>query len=269
MAIAAALPLRPAPPEAQFASDADILEPVSTNFVTEAGSHVPAVTAAQMREIDRIATEETGPSLFQMMENAGRSLAAHALAVLGSNWKSARVVVLAGGGGNGGGGICAARHLANRAVDVALLLAKAARLDEVPAFQQKVFASTGGQEVQSVAGLRPDLIIDALIGYGLNSAPRGRAAELIDWANGSQVPIVALDVPSGLNATTGECPGVCIRACATITLALPKTGLVTPKVGDLWLADIGMPKAVFDRASIDYVDPFGNGFAVHLKTLNT
>jgi NAD(P)H-hydrate epimerase len=114
---------------------------VSTNFVTEAGSRIPAVTAAQMREIDRIAIEETGPNLFQMMENAGRNLAAHALEMLGANWKSARVLVLAGGGGNGGGGICAGPHLANRGIDVALLLAKPGRLDEVPSFQRRVFAS--------------------------------------------------------------------------------------------------------------------------------
>ena len=108
---------------------------MATSFMTDDGLGVPAVTASQMREIDRVAIEETGPNLFQMMENAGRSLAGQALHMLGAGWKKARIVVLAGSGGNGGGGICAARHLANRDVDVALVLAEPDRLNEVPALQ--------------------------------------------------------------------------------------------------------------------------------------
>jgi NAD(P)H-hydrate epimerase len=74
-------------------------------FFTHAGIEVPAVTADQMREVDRIAMEETGPNLFQMMENAGRNLALLAIEVLGRGWEKARIITLAGGGGNGGGGI--------------------------------------------------------------------------------------------------------------------------------------------------------------------
>lgn len=228
-------------------------------FVRDDGVHVPAVTGDRMREIDRIAIEATGPNLFQMMENAGRNLAHQAVERLGSGWKRARVIVLAGGGGNGGGGICAARHLANREIDTALVLSDPDRLGDVPAFQRKVFASTCGREVE-VAALgrdRGDLIIDALIGYGLRSAPHGRAADLIAWANESGVPILVLDVPSGLNATTGACPGACINAHTTLTLALPKTGLTHACVGDLWLADLGIPQATFERAGVTYVDPFG------------
>jgi hypothetical protein len=108
-------------------------------------------------------------------------------------------------GGNGGG-ICAARHLANRDIDVALVLSAPDRLGELPAFQRKVFASTRGREIDVVAlgRDRADLIIDTLIGYSLRDAPLGRAAELIAWASHSGVPILALDVPSGVNATTGR-----------------------------------------------------------------
>ena len=144
-------------------------------FVADDGRHIPAVTADEMREIDRLAVQETGPNLFQMMENAGRNLARKALDVIGDGWARAHVVVLAGGGGNGGGGICAARHLANRDIDVALVLSAPDRLGEVPAFQRKVFASTRGHEID-VAALgrdRADLIIDALIGYNLRDAPQG------------------------------------------------------------------------------------------------
>ena len=87
---------------------------------------------------------ETGPNLFQMMENAGRNLALAAIGMLGDDWRDARVLVLAGSGGNGGGGICAARHLANRDVDVGVCLADADGFGEVPSFQLKVFREAGG-----------------------------------------------------------------------------------------------------------------------------
>lgn len=107
-------------------------------FFTETGIEVPAVTADQMREIDRIAMEETGPNLFQMMENAGRNLASLALELLENRWQQSKILVLAGTGGNGGGGICAARHLANRNVDVTLCLTNPERLGQIPQFQYKI-----------------------------------------------------------------------------------------------------------------------------------
>lgn len=83
----------------------------TTVFRTSDGLRVAAVTTDQMREIDRVATEGTGPNLYQMMENAGRNLAELCRERLGPTWMHEHIVVLAGTGGNGGGGICAARHL--------------------------------------------------------------------------------------------------------------------------------------------------------------
>lgn len=155
----------------------------SSHFFTATGIEVPAVTADDMREVDRIAMEETGPNLYQMMENAGRNLALMAIEFLRENWQKTKVVVLAGGGGNGGGGICAARHLANRGVDVRLLVAQSERLSKVPGWQRKIFQSAGGTEIDRsrLPEQRPDLILDALIGYGLNSAPDENMAHLIRW----------------------------------------------------------------------------------------
>src|SRR6516225_7447200 len=113
---------------------------------TASGMEVPAVTAEQMREVDRVAMQETGPNLFQMMENAGRNLAALSMELLGNGWQQASYLVLAGSGGNGGGGICAARHLANHGCRVSLCLADPEHLGEVPAFQYEVFRSTSGKE---------------------------------------------------------------------------------------------------------------------------
>ena len=198
----------------------------SMSFFTPASIEVPAVTTDQMREIDRIAMEETGPNLFQMMENAGRNLAEMTLECLGGNWRQARIVVLAGTGGNGGGGIAAARHLANHGAGVELCLAAPDKLGEIPAWQHKIFRSTGGKEVwpRDLDEEADLIILDALIGYSLQSAPRGVFADLIAWANSAGAPILSLDVPSGMDSTTGETPGNFIQATWTMSLALPKTG---------------------------------------------
>ena len=95
---------------------------MTKHFFTDTGIKVPSVTTAQMIEVDRVAMEETGPNLFQMMENAGRNLALQAIDCLGTRWQKANIIVLAGSGGNGGGGICGARHLANRGAKVTLCL---------------------------------------------------------------------------------------------------------------------------------------------------
>jgi NAD(P)H-hydrate epimerase len=235
-------------------------------FVTDSGIEVPAVTADQMREVDRIAMDETGPNLFQMMENAGRNLALLAIEVLGHGWEKARIITLAGGGGNGGGGICASRHLANRNAQVKLCLADPNRLGDVPSFQRKIFGFTSGEEIAatSLRKRTADLILDALIGYGLESAPQGPVAEMTRWANLTGTPILALDLPSGTNATDGGRPGEFIRAQWTMTLALPKTGLRRENTGELFLADIGIPEETYRRLGLSYTSPFGARFRVPL-----
>jgi NAD(P)H-hydrate epimerase len=236
-------------------------------FITESAIVVPAVTADEMRQLDRVAIEETGPSLFQMMENAGRSLALLAIEVLAADWQTAKIVVMAGPGGNGGGGICAARHLANRRVNVVLSLSDPDRLGEAPALQRKIFGETQGREVHAsrVAGEPVDLIVDALIGYGLQAAPRRTAVDLIRWANATGAPILALDIPSGVDATTGETLGEAIRPRWTMTLALPKTGLLRADTGALFLADIGIPEGAYRRVAPAYIPPFEDRYLVPLR----
>ncbi len=236
-------------------------------FKTDNDVSVVAITTDQMREVDRIAMEETGPNLFQMMENAGRNFALQAIEVLGNGWQKANIVVLAGLGGNAGGGICAARHLANRQANVQLALSNPDGLGEVPAWQHKIFHSTSGQEVgvSGLSGLRPDLILDAVIGYSLKGAPRGAALEFIQSANGTGAPILSLDVPSGVDSTTGETVGEYMHAQWTMTLALPKIGLLPEKTGELFLADIGIPEAVYSNMGLEYTQPFGNQYRVRLS----
>ena len=244
---------------------------MAIQFFTENGLEVPSVTTAQMIEVDRVAVEETGPNLFQMMENAGRNLALQAMSCLGKDWQQANIVVLAGSGGNGGGGICAARHLANRNTTIKLCLSSPVeKLKEVTAWQHRIFQSTAGQEVpipDLLAMDEPvDLIIDALIGYSLRAAPSGPALDLIQWAKATDAPILSLDTPSGVDSTTGETPGESIQADWTMTLALPKTGLLPNHTGELFLADIGIPIGTYDwqTLQLDYIPPFGNHYRIPL-----
>jgi len=140
-------------------------------------------------------------------------------------------------------------------------------LGSVPEYQRKVFASTPGIEVGSkqLADARPDLIVDALLGYSLSGAPRGRVADLIEWANATRALILSLDLPSGLDATTGNAPGAVIAPRWTMTLALPKTGLLPERVGQLYLADIGIPDAVYQRMKLPYRTPFDHRYRVSIN----
>jgi NAD(P)H-hydrate epimerase len=242
-------------------------QPPSVRFVTETRIEVPAISSAQMREVERIALEETGSNLHQMMENAGRNLALLGLELLGGAWRGRKVVVLAGAGGNGGGGICAARHLANHGADVRLYLAAPQRLGGVPSFQRKIFQSTSGRELEAteLGQSEPGLIFDALIGYSLRAAPEGPVVDAIQWANASGAPIPALDVPSGVNADDGGTPGMFIRPRWTMTLALPKTGLLSERTGELFLAHIGIPDGTYRRIGLNHDSPFETSGWVRLR----
>ncbi|NNE17906.1 MAG: NAD(P)H-hydrate epimerase [Myxococcales bacterium] len=240
----------------------------SQAFTTDLGLQVPAITTDQMREVDRVAIEELGPNLYQMMENAGRSLAVTILETLGAAWSQTPITVLCGTGGNGGGGICAARHLANRGADVTVVVTDPGGLTPVPSEQLAIYRATSGRmaEASALHLLRPGLIVDAVIGYSLHGPPRGVARKTIDWAGAQSAPVISLDVPSGIDATTGESSGSQVRASVTLTLALPKTGLDAETSGDLWLADLGIPEEVYRRVGIDVpTGLFGDRFRLPLR----
>jgi NAD(P)H-hydrate epimerase len=229
---------------------------------------VPWLSVEQMREIDRIAVEEAGVLIEQMMENAGRSLAAVARLLLGGSIGGKRVLVLAGPGGNGGGGLVAARHLAvaGAAVNVALDRASAG-LARVPA-RQLALAHAAGVPVAHAEppASDPELILDALLGYSQVGPPRETTAALIEWT--SRRRVLALDVPSGLELVSGSLHEPHVRAEATLTLALPKQRLrdaaAREAVGQLLLADISVPTAVYARVGLEFASPFGRGPIVRL-----
>ncbi|MGH7419382.1 MAG: NAD(P)H-hydrate epimerase, partial [Candidatus Rokuibacteriota bacterium] len=220
------------------------------------------VTGAEMAELDRQAEEEFGLPRALLMENAGRRTAdvVHSFVAPGGR----RCVVLAGKGSNGGDGLVAARHLTARGwhADVLLL----AREDEVRGEPRRnlSLAREAGVEVTSITSMAAaaarrhlggaDVIVDALFGTGFTGKPMGLAAQMIEAANAAPAPVVAVDLPSGMDADTGATPGAAVRATATVTMGLPKVGLLlypgAAHAGRIYVADIGYPPALLERLKV-------------------
>jgi NAD(P)H-hydrate epimerase len=221
---------------------------------------VPYLTTKEMVEVDRVMTEDYRIELIQMMENAGRNLAHLArLRFLDGNPSGKRILVLAGTGGNGGGALVCARRLYNWGAQVQVVTTKPnAEFVGVPGHHLDILRHMHVLITRTRAFTQqksPQLIVDGVIGYSLQGAPCGDAADLIRWANAQPAPILALDVPSGVDATTGMIFDPAIKAAATLTLALPKHGLGAPGVGayvgELYLADIGVPPALYAEPALD------------------
>lgn len=222
------------------------------------------LTAEQMRKVDRLAIEQVGLPAAVLMENAGTKVAD----VVKSLFAKSRVVVLAGNGNNGGDGCVVARRLRGYGFDVRLvvlgspqhmstdarLFFDVAALSGVPCylFTQNadltpLFNASDSPDIAALLG-GSDLIIDAILGTGLRSAASGVAARAIELANDSGRPIVAVDLPSGIDCDNGTVPGVAIKAHETVTLCRAKTGLVqfpaAAFCGRVWLADIGIDRSI-------------------------
>ncbi len=236
-------------------------------FVTNTGLIVPSVTKEQMIEVDRIAVEETGPNLYQMMENAGRNLALIVIGLIKEKSLGKKVLIFAGTGGNGGGGICTARHLLNHGYEPIVILTNEEKMQDIPEYQMGIFRKAGGQiiPIEKVNDVNTDIIVDAIIGYSLISAPGGKVLEMIKFINENEIPTISLDIPTGVLATSGENPGEFVKPDKTITLALPKTGLSPEKCGEIILADIGIPATVFEKVGINYSSPFSSTFYVNIE----
>lgn len=213
---------------------------------------VPHLTTDHMIEVDRAMIEDYGIELIQMMENAGRGLARLAVSrFLGGSPSGKKVIVLAGRGGNGGGALVAARRLHNWGASVEVALTRPAEsFAGIPRHQLAIVQALGiPVHEQSLSFDTPELIVDGVIGYSLKGEPRGRAAELIQFANENPAAVLSLDTPSGIDTSSGTVHDPTVAATATFTLALPKAGLFTentsPLVGELYLGDISVPPELY------------------------
>jgi ADP-dependent NAD(P)H-hydrate dehydratase / NAD(P)H-hydrate epimerase len=203
------------------------------------------LTTSQMSEADRLAVGSGTPSL-ELMEKAGQAVADAAVAMTRA---SARISVLCGPGNNGGDGFVAARHLRQRGFDVRVFLIgdRAALKGDAAEMARRlpVPIRPAADPLQSM-----NLVIDAIFGAGLSRAPEGEVAELITEVNDSGLPVLAVDVPSGLDGTTGVPPGVCIQAQKTVTFFRKKPGhLLMPGralCGEVIVAQIGIPESVLE-----------------------
>ena len=215
-----------------------------------------------MVEVDRIMIEDLHIELVQMMENAGRNLAS----VVQVLTPGRRAAVYVGSGGNGGGGLVCARHLANRGFDVTVVLSRRrGELRSVTAHQYDIVKRMGLEVATEYT--EADIAVDALIGYSLGGAPRGRTALLIE-ALAATPMVVALDVPSGIDSTSGAAPGLRVHADATLTLALPKIGLRgAAGLGRLLVGDISVPPDALRRVGATQVPPFDRSTIVEVAEI--
>ena len=227
------------------------------------------VTAGRMKNIDRKAMSEWGIPGIVLMENAGRAVA-DALEEALEPLDLMKVAVVCGKGNNGGDGFVAARHLLNRGIEVEImLLGNTADLTGDARTNADILAKPGIPiaELADSAALaerleHAEVVIDAVFGTGLNTAPRGRYAEAIDAVNESDCFVLAVDVPSGVDADTGDVPGSAVEADLTVTMGLAKQGLLLHPgracCGDIEVADVGIPEHLlndeFDTALIEDED---------------
>lgn len=221
------------------------------------------VTAEEMKSLDRRATTEFGIPSLLLMENAARGLVDTIEAAYGL-LRRKTIVILAGRGNNGGDGLAAARHLRMRGAEVEIyLLSPAEKVGGDAKSSLDIWIRSGGALAVVGAFKWPrlaaalsesDLIIDALLGTGLSHPVTGEYAKGIDLINRSGKTVVAVDIPSGISADTGEKLGAAVKAHLTATMALPKRGHFIQAGlehrGKLRIVDIGFPPALIDSAEI-------------------
>ena len=224
------------------------------------------VTAAEMRQIDQDTIEGIGIPGIVLMETAGSAIAR----TIERHYPTCqRIGILAGKGNNGGDGIVIARQLAHAGRDVRLFLvspsesftgeahinlqiAKNLKLRTEEILTDTALGTEKGASLNLIANC--DILVDAIFGTGLRGEVRRPIATIINAINNLPIPILSVDLPSGLDADTGNPLGVCVRADRTITIGLPKRGLLVHPgaelAGKLEVADIGFPEQVIDAQNI-------------------
>ncbi|MHB1127402.1 MAG: NAD(P)H-hydrate dehydratase [Bacillota bacterium] len=223
------------------------------------------VTAEEMRRLDERATSEYSIPSLMLMENAGLQVVRYIEALLQGEVRGKRVLIFAGKGNNGGDGFVVARHLINQGADVKIFLLctaedikgdAAVNFNILKKIDAKIHPLLSEKDLHRVgiALLHAEVVVDAIYGTGFKGAAMGLPAKAIDILNETGKAIVAVDIPSGLEASTGKVHGPCIRAHHTITFGLPKLGLIlepgASHVGRLWVADISLPQPLLESQDL-------------------
>lgn len=207
------------------------------------------LTRAQVREIDRLSIEQYHIPGIVLMENAARAAADVATDMLGSA-SGRQILILCGGGNNGGDGLAVARHLHNRGAQISIALTiDPAKFKGDALINWQIDSAMAlphrAADPDEIARSKADLLIDAIFGTGLSTPPRDPFPALVAAVDRAARPVLAIDLPSGLDCDTGQPLGAAIRATRTITFVAEKTGFAAPAarpyLGTITVADIGCP----------------------------
>jgi len=220
---------------------------------------LPALSSRQVKEVDALTQKRFGISVEWLMEAAGWQVA---------RFCSGPAVVVCGVGNNAGDGLAAARHLHRWGKLAGVCCLDAGRLKGAAAKELDALIRLG-VAVSTNLKVNAELVVDAIFGTGISRAPEGRFAEWIEAINSSGAHVIAVDVPSGLDSDTGVAYSQSVRADLTVTLGLPKPGLLIadgPRLcGDLWVADIGVPFEAYAELDLQVPrDLFAESDRIHL-----
>jgi NAD(P)H-hydrate epimerase len=215
------------------------------------------LTRAQVREIDRRAIQEYHIPGIVLMENAARAATELALRIMLENATS-NAAIICGGGNNGGDGLAIARHLHNAGKSVRIYLAT----DPTKYFGdalinweivQAMKLPTEPADSYAVKRISNALVMDAIFGTGLTTPPREPYPSIISAINAGKCPVLAIDVPSGLDCDTGRPLGRCVTAHSTITFVEEKIGFPNAReyLGDTFVGDIGCPRELIEQVARD------------------
>ena len=223
----------------------------------------PTLSSHQVKQVDALAQERFAIAVDWLMEAAG--------------WQVARfcpegTAVVCGVGNNAGDGLAAARHLHRWGKLAGVFCIDSMRLRDSAEHERKALRRIG---INVSSDLRLDgakAVVDAIFGTGLSRRPEAAFATWIEAINSSGLPVIAVDVPSGLDADSGVAYAPTVRAQTTVTLGLPKPGLLVgdgpPLAGEIWVADIGMPFEAYAAIGVNVPrDLFANGDRVRLDSI--
>jgi len=217
---------------------------------------LPSLTAKQMAKVDDLMVNDFGVTILQMMEHDGVALMKLSEQIL-DDLNNKKIIVVFGSGGNGGGVLAAARMLHNAGALISLVTSSEEEKRSHEVRQQLAACVKLGLKIHpATAEIFKDanLIIDGLLGYSISGAPRGKVADIINLINATGTLVLSNDLPSGLDPTTGEIYQPTIKADYTLTIALPKKGLMSEAaqavVGTLFLADISVPDELYKKLEL-------------------
>lgn len=228
-----------------------------------------ALTREDSQTTDKYTIDEIGIPGMVLMENAGRTIFEKAREILNARG-GISAYILAGKGNNGGDGFVVARYLLEEHVDV--MVFHIAPADEYTGdaatnfnilrqLTENLYYTPSVTDLEEIASslLPADVLVDGLLGTGIQGAPRSPFDEFIHWLNSYNAPTVSIDIPSGVDANTGQIPGVAVSAVATVTMGFKKTGLLFSPgrdfAGEITVADIGIPSVALDHTTQIYYLP--------------